>query len=80
MKKTVRIQCLPCLHCGKDGVIEVEMTDEQLDDFTHGSHNIQRIFPELSAEVREMLLTGTHPDCWNDMWSDFSEEEDDEKF
>jgi hypothetical protein len=34
---------------------------------------IQDAFPTLTVDEREMLMTGTHPDCWDSM---FPEEED----
>lgn len=36
---------------------------------------IQVAFPDMSASDREILITGTHPACWNKL---FPEEESDE--
>ena len=36
----------------------------------------QQAFPELPTEIREQLISGTHPKCWDEMFSD--EEEWDE--
>jgi len=30
---------------------------------------MQEAFPNLSLEMREQLISGTHPDCWNKIWS-----------
>jgi len=30
-----------------------------------GGELIQDVFPEMSTEDREMLITGTHPACWD---------------
>jgi len=35
--------------------------------------NIQKVFPDMSAGDREVLISGTHPACWNKL---FGEEED----
>jgi hypothetical protein len=29
----------------------------------------------MSKEEREVLMTGTHPDCWSIMWAGIDEEE-----
>ena len=30
--------------------------------------NIQDALPELDADQRELLMTGTHAHCWEKMW------------
>jgi hypothetical protein len=37
---------------------------------------VQDAFPAMSKEEREVLMTGTHPDCWNIMWAGIDEEEE----
>jgi len=37
---------------------------------------VQDAFPHMSKEEREVLMTGTHPDCWNIMWAGIDEEEE----
>ena len=39
---------------------------------------VQDAFPHMSKEEREVLMTGTHPDCWNIMWAGFDDEEEGE--
>ena len=68
----VKIITGPCIECNQHSMLTIEATDEQLDAYENGTKNIQSIFPELSPEVRELLVTGTHPECWKKMW----EEED----
>lgn len=44
-------------------------------------HNVlvQDAFPQLSAEDRELLISGICPDCWDAMFSfDYEEEDDDD--
>jgi hypothetical protein len=36
--------------------------------------HVQEAFPELDADMREVLMTGIDPTCWDSMWPD--EEED----
>jgi len=50
----------------------VMMTEEQYNRYNSGAL-MQDALPELSADVREMLITGTCPECWAKV---FSEEEE----
>lgn len=34
-----------------------------------GQH-VQDALPELSASDREILISGTHSDCWDRLWGD----------
>lgn len=57
-----------CPYCGK--VTEIEVTDEQYVKYSEGTELIQRIFPEMNPETREMLITGICPKCWDSMLSE----------
>ena len=61
-----------CPHCGKIQVIEVN--ENQYNDWLAGK-NIQRAFPDLSPDDREILMSGICPECWNDIFPDEDEEE-----
>lgn len=67
-----------CFHCGSTGLIS--MTAEERDYATarlaEGAY-VQDAFPSLSAPLREQIISGTHPDCWTEMFgmSDEDEEE-----
>ena len=37
---------------------------------------VQDAFPHMSKEEREVLMTGTHPDCWTIMWAGFDDDEE----
>lgn len=52
-----------CPWCGN--INSVEMTDEQYKQYTSGDGLVQRIFPDLSAATREILITGICPKCWD---------------
>lgn len=61
-----RITTPLCFVCLKTGVIEIDATDEQRDElFSPSRRNIQHIFPELSVDIREQMISGTHPECWD---------------
>ncbi len=38
-------------------------------DWEHGKH-IQDAFPNLDADQRELVLTGTHSECWNSLFEE----------
>lgn len=63
-----------CLHCGTQQ--EVWLTDEEakgVREFLNGKA-VQKALPEWDASRRELLLTGTHPKCWDEMWAEDEEE------
>lgn len=35
-----------------------------------GGMLVQEAFPELSPDLRELLISGTHPACWDELWGD----------
>lgn len=61
----------PCPVCHKYSEVEVDDTSYIL--WQNGMF-VQDAFPEMSIDTRELLITGTHPVCWEAM---FSEGEDD---
>lgn len=68
----IKVQTKPCMHCGKTS--EVEMTGEQHHRYYEQREFVQVVFPDWTADQRELLISGTHPACWDVM---FPEEEDD---
>lgn len=59
------VQTKPCMVCGVVGHVDVPSL-EALEAWQEGAL-IQRAMPELSADEREQLMTGTHPECWDRM-------------
>lgn len=43
---------------------ELDITQEQIDEWENGAL-IQNVFPHLSADDREFLMTGMAPDEWD---------------
>lgn len=71
-----KIHTATCYHCRKGGVVEVDATPEQLREFYSPiRRNIQFIFPELSYELREQIISGTHPECWDAMFAGLDKED-----
>lgn len=54
-----------CQLCGKPS--EVTVTDEEYDRYI-SERFIQDALPDWSPDQREMLISGTHPECWARMF------------
>lgn len=65
------IETKECMFCGKTG--EVEVTDAELFAYKTQPGFIQNVLPRLSDGEREMLISGTHSECFDSM---FGEDED----
>lgn len=63
-----------CPFCGHGNFIEVN--EDDYDDWSDGEL-AQNAFPYLSADEREMLISGTCPTCWSKMFPPEPEEEED---
>ena len=59
-----------CHHC--ETYSEIELDEKRYLEWQNGEL-IQRVFPEMSADEREILISGTHPKCWNEMFGDENE-------
>jgi hypothetical protein len=60
-----------CPVCRKRSEVEMDIAD--LLDWT-GGKMIQDVFPEMSKEDREVLISGTHPKCFNELFPPEEEE------
>ena len=64
-----------CYWC-KNSII-IEMTYRQHKAYIEKTAYVQDIFPHISKEECEMLITGTHPKCWDEMLlENYTEEEE----
>ncbi len=45
--------------------MELDITPEQLARYEQGNELIQNVFPNLSPEHREFIMTGITPEEWN---------------
>ena len=72
MSNSIAVKTKPCCVCNE---YEVWSLDRDLVDRWQGGENIQKVFPDMSASEREILITGIHPACWDKL---FPGEEDDE--
>ena len=69
MSDTILVKSRPCTVCGE---YEVWSLDRQAVTSWQEGENIQNAFPDMNAEDREILISGTHPACWDKL---FPEEE-----
>lgn len=53
-----------CLHCGKDGQLEVDQA--AMRSYQAGAL-VQEVWPDKDADWREQMMTGIHPACWDEM-------------
>lgn len=74
MARTVTIRTRKCIMCGEGGEITVdaERWAEYIKEYNDPSsqspkRHIQGAFPEMSADDREQIVSGTHAKCWNKM-------------
>lgn len=75
MAKAVAMYPTPrCPVCGKIGTVEIPVEKlSQVKQWQVRKHvRIQELLPELSADDREMLMTGLHPMCWKEIMGEES--------
>ncbi len=65
-----------CFHCGCEG--KVTVTQEGLAAYNDGEH-VQVAFPDLSKDLREQIISGTHPRCWVGMFGAPEDEDEDDQ-
>jgi hypothetical protein len=58
----------PCMMCRKVSVVSVPAAGLEAFDNGRGAL-IQHAFPDLSADDRELLLSGAHPACWDSLFA-----------
>jgi hypothetical protein len=63
--KTVVVGTPKCGWCGDIGEVEVPTAGFFAREL---GAPIQEAYPDLDKALREQILTGTHPDCWKEMF------------
>lgn len=51
-----------CMMCGKDGDVVAPLAEVRR---WEQGELIQHAMPSLTADQREQLINGTHPECWD---------------
>lgn len=68
MPITVTVITKPCPVCHLTD--SVDMTADQFQRLSVGVEYVQDIFPDMPSDRRELLISGTHPKCWEELFSD----------
>ena len=55
----------PCIVCDLPSTVELDIA--KLTRWEGGEH-VQNVWPERSPDERELLITGTHPACWTEIF------------
>lgn len=66
---TVDVQTPNCLVCGEYSI--VRNLDRSAVARCQNGEAIQNVFPDLSPSTRELLISGTHDRCWDEMMGEY---------
>jgi hypothetical protein len=64
----------PNIFTGKVRELELDITQEQVNRWQNGEL-IQNVFPHLSVDEREFLMTGIIGEEWNEYWEEANRDE-----
>jgi hypothetical protein len=56
-----------CPHCKKGGMLTI--WEDDMARYLSGAY-AQDAFSDLLAPIREQIISGTHPECWNEIFKD----------
>jgi len=65
MNTTTLIETRRCIHCGENGILE--LSNDGIAKYENGAL-IQEAFPDIDIQMREQIISGIHPKCWNEMF------------
>jgi len=65
MADTVKMRTPPCIVCKESTVV---VLDKDKFDLWQSGVLVQNAFPHMTPSERELLITGTHPECWEKMF------------
>lgn len=65
--ESVRYQCRPCFVCKESAEVIMKRDDYEFWQGPEKPH-VQIAFPHMSAGERELLISGTHPECWEELY------------
>lgn len=73
-QETIAYVCKqPCLVCGERAVVELPKAQKEY--WYQNECHVQEAFPDMPKDQREMLISGTHPVCWDEVFADFDEQQ-----
>lgn len=62
---TTLIETRRCIYCGENGILE--LSNDGIAKYENGAL-IQEAFPDIDIQMREQIISGIHPKCWNEMF------------
>jgi hypothetical protein len=62
------------MHCDEE--TEFCLSKDEYQRLIINNEYVQDVFPLLSKEDREVMISGKHPKCWNEMFAELDEEEE----
>lgn len=66
----INVVCEKCLVCAERATVQVPY--DSWVEWQAGMH-VQDAFPQLSPGIREVLISGTHPKCFDALMADEDE-------
>jgi hypothetical protein len=66
MSEMIVVKTKTCMVCNKYEILSLNR--EAVTKWREGE-NIQSAFPDMKAADREVLISGTHPACWDKLFS-----------
>lgn len=63
----IRVTTPACMLCGKPSVLMMEASGCRK---LLAGEFIQDAFPDMSVNDRELFISGTHPECWDAIYSE----------
>lgn len=54
---------------------EIDVTEQQLDQWRNGGRNIQDVMRHLTDDEREFIMTGIMPDSWDEIFKGQTDED-----
>jgi hypothetical protein len=72
MSEIIAVKTKTCVVCDQ---YEIWSLDRQAVESWQEGELIQNAFPDMSMSDRELLISGTHPACWDKLFPGEEEEE-----
>jgi len=70
LNNQVTITTKRCYHCGKTGELTLDFHEAEFGEMARARGGlIQECYPNMSKDKREQIISGTHPECWIEMFS-----------
>lgn len=63
----ITVETRPCTVCGSTTALTLDR--DKFERWQQGEL-IQNVWPEKTADEREMLITGIHPVCWDNIFGE----------